>query len=129
MPPLKMDALSTISRTRSKALQNSAGLIGVGNERPRSIRHGRDLPLCLRGVGYFGNRTEAWGVGVMEKILWGKYDYQKAKKFLEFARVLNQNCTPTNTDTRYEKDGRIFYERESHLEAPRDDYSLIETSE
>ena len=60
------------------------------------------------------------------KTNFSKYEYLEAKAFLADARILRafHNANIYSSVTYIKPDGSIWYESESHLEAPENDYSL-----
>lgn len=58
------------------------------------------------------------------KTSYSKFEYQSAKAFIKGAEIVRRFSTPTFTNTTYRKDGVLWTENESHLEAPEDDYNL-----
>jgi hypothetical protein len=70
------------------------------------------------------------GEGVkMPNIIFNRFQYQEAKKFLSDATVLHGHQSPTLHTTTYLKNGREYYEYESKLEAPEDDYYVEDLGE
>lgn len=58
----------------------------------------------------------------MSNVVFNRFQYQEAKKFLSGATLLHGYKSPTLHTSTLLKDGREYYEYESKLEAPEDDY-------
>lgn len=65
----------------------------------------------------------------MSNIVFNRFQYREAKQFLKDARILQGFQSPTLHTTTYLKKGREYYEYESKLEAPEDDYYVKDIGE
>ncbi len=56
--------------------------------------------------------------------------YQEAKPMIETAKILQRYSDPCVCNTIYQTaDGRVWFESESRLEAPENDYTFIEITD
>ena len=65
----------------------------------------------------------------MIKLPEGINSYQEAKSFLKDSKVIDQWNEPIQVDTYYRlPNGDVYFEHESKLEYPYDDYSLTKSN-
>ena len=62
----------------------------------------------------------------MNKRIFDKKQYQAAKAFLADAKIIGQYESSIVRNTTYQKDGKQYFEHESLLESPEDDYYVTE---
>jgi hypothetical protein len=80
----------------------------------------------MNELGIDDETLDAWGVRYEPKRVFRKFEYQDAKKLIKDAKVVNRFSSNAGSNTTYQTaDGEYWYEDESKLEAPYDDYTLV----